>query len=257
MKRILFTLAIAIIFSSCHKENNTPKPTAGFSFTRSTADEISIGTNDTVSVWSKATNAASIDWDLGDGQKASESRVVVSYPKAGVYTITFTAKASNGTAVTTTKKVTVRDRVMKNIVINNIFWNNTDAMYAEAGWPHTDKADIYIKIQLLAANQFPAGSFTPNAPVVYTSPVLTNIDKVTNMPLVINVSGKVALDRDLLLNRRYLISLIAKNNAGEYVLVNNWYSGSYQSIRADDIAKNKFVVSTGLFSTLDMNFDFE
>ncbi len=206
---------------------------------------------------SAAANAASISWDLGDGRTSTENRVVLSYPKAGTYMVTLSAKASDGTIATSTKKVTVLDRVLKNIVINNIYWNTTDAMYAEAGWPLTEKADIYVKIQLLADKQFPAGSFTPDAPVVYTSPVLTNIAKVTTTPLAINVSGKVALDRDLLLDRRYLISLIAKNSTGEYVLVNNWYSGSYQSIREDNIAKNTFVVSTGLFSSMDMNFDFE
>lgn len=257
MKRILLVLILAGSLAACKKEVAKPVPVSNFSFARSTAAEIRMGATDTAKLISTATNASSISWDFGDGNSSTEAQPIISYAKAGTYKVTLTAKASDGTIATSTKTVTVLERVLKNIVINNIYWNNTDAMYAEAGWPKTDNADIYVKIQLLAPKQFPAGSFTPDAPVVYQSPVLGNIAKVTNTPLNINVDGKIVLDRVPLLDRRYLISLVAKNSTGEYVLVNNWYSGSYQSIQQDDITKNAFQVTTGLFSNMALNFDFE
>lgn len=258
MKRFLFAIILAAAFTACKKEEKgLISPVTNFHFSRSNADEIRIGTTDTAGLISLATNASSISWDLGDGRTLAEPKPVISYTKPGTYTIILTAKASNGAVSTATKKIIVLDRVLKNIVINNVFWNNTDARFAEAGWPLTDAADIYVKIQRLDANQFPSGIFSPNAPVVYQSSALTNIYKVTNTSLSINVTGKIVLDHVPLLDRRYIINLMAKNTAGEYVLVNNWFSGSYQSITVDDITKNTFVVNVGLLSAMALNFDFE
>jgi PKD repeat protein len=259
MKKILSVLALAAIFTSCKKENNPPKPTAGFSFARNTsADAITIGASDTASVISNATNAASISWDLGDGRTVAEYTVVLSYPKAGTYTVTLNAKAADGTIATSTKKVTVQDRVLKNIVINEVYWNNTDAMYKDAGWPLTETADIYVKIQQLQGNEvYLPNGVVQNAPVIYTSPIIANVAKNTTAPLQINVSGKVVLNKTLLDNYKYVISLVAKNASGEYVLFNNHYSGSEQMTKADDITKNQFVVKTDFFSSMTLNAEFE
>lgn len=259
MKRILFSLAIVAIFTSCKKENNPPKPTAGFSFARNTsAEAISLGSGDTAAVVSNATNAASISWDLGDGRTSADSKVLLSYPNAGTYTITLSAKAVDGTIVTSTKKVTVLDRVLKNIVINEVYWNNTDATYKDAGWPLTETADIYVKIQQLQGNEvYLPNGVVQNAPVIYTSPIIANVAKNTTTPLQINVSGKVVLDKTVLDNYKYVISLVAKNASGEYVLFNNHYSGSEQMTKADDITKNQFVVKTDFFSSMTLNAEFE
>jgi PKD repeat protein len=257
MKRIKYLILTILSLSiACKKEIDTAAPTAGFTFSHNTTDQMRLATSDTTTLISTVAGATSLSWDLGDGRKSSDKQLVLSYPKSGTYTVTLTAVASNGKTNSVLKTVTVLDRVLKNIVIGKVYWNTTDPYFAQAGWPLTNTADIYVKIQQLQGNDIYQGGFAPNAPVIYTSPVVTNVSSNTTSPITIAVSPKVVLEKNLL-DRKYLISLIARNATGEYVLFSNWYSGSNQIIKADNLAKNTFVINTAFFSSMDLNLDFE
>jgi PKD repeat protein len=258
MKKTLLALAFATLFASCKKDNTPPPPTSSFRFARTADDIIKVGVGDTAAVISSASNAASINWDLGDGRISTDSRLVLSYPKSGTYTVTLTAKGSNGKVVSTTKKVTVLDRVLKSIVIDRVLWVNNDPMFSQAYWPLTDVADIYVQIQKrVPGDSYGADGFFPNSPILYTSALIKNVAKVTETPLVINVSGKVILEKEILDERGYVLSLIARNASGEYMLFNNFYSGASQFTKNEDISKNIFQVHTSFFSEMTLNFDFE
>ncbi len=254
MKRIITALIFATLFASCKKENNTAQPTADFTFSHNNATAFRLATTDTTMLISSVSNASSISWDLGDGRKSTDNQLVLSYPKSGTYNVILTAQASNGKTVTVSKKVTVLDRVLKNIVINKIYWNNTDAMYAKAGWPLTDTADVYVKIQ-----QFPSNTYGPIASLVtlYTSPSIKNVFKTSNSQYNINVPPKIILDKTLLLNRAYVVSVIAKNASGEYELYSNLWSGSSCGIITDNLTQDLFTIRTSFISSFDLNFDFE
>lgn len=259
MKNTFIILMVAAMFAACKKNNApAPQPTASFTFSNNKTNEYSLAATDTTTLISSVTNASGVNWDLGDGRTSTDHKLVLSYPKAGVYTVTLTAISKDGKKVSASKKVTVLDMILKNIIINKVYWNNTDAEYNHAGWPLTNTADVYVKIQKLQGNDVFVGGQVPNAPVVYMSPVLKNVSKVVNVPVAINVSSKVIVDKSTLVNRSYLISLVAKDAAGnEFVLFSNWYSGSEQLVKLDSFSKNAFTLSTSFFSSLDLNFDFE
>lgn len=258
MKKTLLAFAFAALFTSCKKEHTPPSPTSSFNFARTTDDMIRVGVGDTATVISSASNAASISWDLGDGRTSTESRPVLSYAKSGTYSVTLTAKGNDGKMVSTTKKVTVLDRVLKSIVIDRVIWINNDPRFSEAYWPLTDVADIYVQIQKrVPGDSNGADGFFPNSPILYTSAIIKNIAKTTETPIVINVSDKVILEKAILDNRGYVLSLIAKNTSGEYMLFNNFYSGASQFTKKEDISKNIFQVHTSFFSEMTLNFDFE
>ncbi|OOQ60501.1 PKD domain-containing protein [Mucilaginibacter pedocola] len=258
MKKTLLALAFAAILTSCKKEHTPPPATSNFSFASTTNDAIRIGVGDTASVISMSSNASSISWDLGDGRTSTESRPVLSYQSSGTYRVTLTAKGSDGKMVSSTKTVTVLDRVLKNIVIDKVIWVNDDPRFSEAYWPLTDSAEVYVQIQkrVPGDSYLPTGFF-PNSPVLYTSPVIAKVSKNTTTPLFINVAGKVILEKAILDERGYVLSLIAKNKSGEYMLFNNWYSGANQLTQSDDLNKNIFRVHTSFFSEMTLNFDFE
>lgn len=258
MKKASIILLLAILFVACKKEKSQPLPTADFTFSHNTTNELRLGTTDTTMLIGSINNAFSISWDLGDGRKSIEKSLVLAYQKSGVYTVKLSARSSDGQSVTVSKKVTVLDRVLKTIVINKVYWNNTDLQFAQAGWPLTNTADIYVKIQQLQGNDvYVKGGFVPNAPVIYESPVIKNVPSSTTTPLTIKVTPKVILDKPLVLKSTYLISLIAKNTTGEYVLFSNWFSGSEQMVRSDSITKNTFTIYTSFFSSMDLYLDFE
>lgn len=258
MKKLtLPVLLLCMLFVACKKESAAP--TAGFTFGGKAANQLRLATADTTTLTSTSSGAASVSWDLGDGRKSADRQLVLSYPKSGTYTVTLTTTGSNGKTSSVSKQVTVLDRVLKNIVINKVYWNYTDPFYAQAGWPLTPTADLYVKIQQQQDNDVSAGGSHPNATVIYTSPVISNVVSDTSTPITIAVSSKVIFEKPYLdvSNPKYIISLIARNKTGEYTLFSNRYSGANQIIMADDLAKNTFIFNTSFFSSLDLNFDFE
>jgi PKD repeat protein len=258
MKKLSIIFSLVILFAACKKESGqNAAPKADFTFSHNTTAELRLGTTDTTMLISSVSNTSIINWDLGDGRKSTEKNLVLSYPKSGTYTVKLIAQSNNGKTVTVSKKVTVLDRVLKTIVIDKVYWNTTDAQFAQAGWPLTNAADIYVKIQQLQGDAiFNNDGFVLNAPVVYESPVVKNVSSSTTDPITINVTPKVILDKSLV-QRRYVFSLIAKNTTGEYVLFSNWYSGSGQMVTEDSITKNMFIIHTSFFSSMTLFLDFE
>ncbi|WP_121810272.1 PKD domain-containing protein [Mucilaginibacter kameinonensis] len=257
MKKTVILLFAATLIIACKNEKNIPLPSASFHFGNQTSEDFKLVANDTTSLISAVKGAASISWDFGDGRTSKDDRPVLSYSKAGVYTIMLTATSEDGKKTTPSKKITVLDLVLKNIVIDKVYWNNTDEQFAQAGWPLTNSADLYIKIQRLQGDDVFSGGFAPNATMIYTSPLQKNIYKTSDVPIIINLKSKVVLEKDVLLARNYLISLIAKSNTGEYVLFTNRYSGSNQLVKTDNLTKNDFEVTSSFFSSLNLKFNFE
>lgn len=77
--------------------------TAGFSFTPATG---TAGVT-TFTFYDESRNAASRSWDFGDGTTSTAAVVNKVYQRAGRFTVTLTARGSNGTTATATQSVTV------------------------------------------------------------------------------------------------------------------------------------------------------
>lgn len=258
MKKLFFTLALVALFASCKKNNNNiPDPTASFTFSHNKADEFRLLTTDTTMLISSVENVSSVSWDLGDGRTSNSSQFVLSYPKSGTYTVTLTAKSENGKQITVSKKVKVLDRVLKEINIKEIYWS-LDPAFRDTFWPLTATADVYLKIQLLQKGE---EVFTPpypaNAQVIYTSPIIKNVSNSGEGPYGFVLRDKIVLEKQLLEDRRYLITLVAKNANGEYWLSSNRGGGASQTINFIRPSFNGLVVNISLFSQIEMYLDFE
>lgn len=257
MNKLLFTLMLVILFTACKKDSNTLPPTASFTFSHNQANEFSLVTTDTTMLISSVENASSVNWDLGDGRTAESKQLVLSYPKSGTYTVTLTAKAQNGTQVNVSKKVKVLDRVLKEINIKRVYWS-LDPNYRDTFWPLTATADVYLKIQLLKTGEESyEPPYPPNAETIYTSPVIKNVGNSGKESYGFVLKDKIVLEKKLLEDRRYLITLVAKNASGEYWLTSNNASGANQTINFTRSYVNGLVVNLSFFSEIEMYLNFE
>ncbi len=104
-----FMSALAVVtFSSCSKDEEddttTPaNPIASFQFEVSTTNFLQV----TFTNFSQ--NAATYEWNFGDGQTSTEKDPVHVYTVAGNYTVVLTAKNSAGTSATFNKALEITD----------------------------------------------------------------------------------------------------------------------------------------------------
>lgn len=245
-----------MLFTACKKEENTPPPTANFTFSHNQTTEFSLVTTDTTMLISSVKNASSISWDLGDGRTSDSNQLVLSYPKSGTYTVTLTANAKNGTQTTVSKKVKVLDRVLKEINLRNVSWSLNPNFSASS--PLTTRADIYLKIQLLKnGEEMFQGPYAPDAQTIYNSPVVSNVPNSGQGAYGFVLKDKIVLEKDLLENRRYLITLVAKNSTGEYCLISNRSGGASQTINFIKPNLNGLIVNISFYGEIEMRINFE
>ena len=255
MKNIQLFLAITLfMFIACSKNDLTVPPTSSFNLQGDTLNTLKIGTYDSIALINSSENADSIFWDFGDGRTSTKNELYLSYPVSGNYTVTLTARNSEGQESTSSKEVVVLDRVLKSINIQIVQWSpiNTN------GWPTSSVADVYFQIQDYTDTTVKQYSIYPNCPVIYTSPVVSNIGNSTRTAFSIPVSEKVVIDKRKIqfaypesLNNTYLMSLMAKDKDGNiYCLQNNHGGGgNYFGILKDDINSNEFIIQNGPFSS--------
>ncbi len=103
-----FMSALAVVtFSSCGKDKDDPiapaNPIASFQF------EVSATNFLQVTFTNFSQNAATYEWNFGDGQTSAEKDPVHVYTAAGNYTVVLTAKNSAGTSATFNKSFEIND----------------------------------------------------------------------------------------------------------------------------------------------------
>jgi PKD repeat protein len=260
MKNNLFLIVPALaILSACTKED--VKPVADFNFRDETASTFVMATSDTCSLINKSQKAQSVSWDLGDGRKSTDPKPILSYDKSGTYAVTLTITGKDGQNTTFSKSVIVKDRVLRSIDISTVQWEK-----GINGWPNTSKADIYLQIQKYSDAAMTEGYLCSSCPVLYTSPVVKDVEHKTIVGISIPVNEKIVIDKRLIkfaypenLNNAYLISLMAKDaNGNTYCLQSNRGGGGTNfGVLYENVAKNKFVVQNGPFSDYKLVCDFE
>lgn len=260
--RINFTVPIflLIVLNSCSKE-----PLSSFSFlANDTATVLTLGTFDEFTVINDSKYSNSVFWDFGDGRTSTDNEVLLSYPESGTYILKLFAKNSAGESVST-KKVIVKDRVLRYIKINLVQWDKSNLTEP---WPRVDKVDIFFQIQLFTDNSVNADGFYYNCPILYTSPIAENITNPylspTKPSIYIPINEKVILNKNLVqfaygkLNNAYLFSIRARDSDGNtYRLIDNTWVGASFGIVEDDIKSNSFKIFQGGVTSYDMFCDFE
>src|SRR5665647_1052417 len=121
--RINLTVPIflLLVLNSCSKE-----PLSSFSFlANDTVTVLTLGTLDEFTVINDSKYSNSVFWDLGDGRTSTDNKVLLSYPESGTYILKLFAKNSAGESVST-KKVIVKDRVLRYIKVNLVQWDKSN-----------------------------------------------------------------------------------------------------------------------------------
>lgn len=258
---LLFLAIFLIILSSCGKDE-VIIPKSSFSFRGDTLTSLKMATYDTCSLFSESQNVDSLKWDLGDGRTSSQKKILLSYPKSGTYTITLTAKNKDGQKSNVTKKVLVSDRILKSVYVQSLSWDTVNTN----GWPTTSKTDVYFQIQKYTDTFIVNYSLYPNCPIVYTSPIIKDVNYLTYTPFTIPITERIVIDKQLIqfaypenLNKAYLFSLMAKDKNGNIFCLQNNHGGggNYFGILKENFSKNEFVIQNGPFSQYLINCDFE
>lgn len=260
--RITCTIPIflLLVLSSCSKQ-----PLSSFSFlTNDTISVLTTGTYDEFTVINDSKYSNSVFWDFGDGRTSTENEILLSYPESGTYILKLVAKNNVGESIST-KKIIVKDRVLRYIKVNLVQWDKSNLTEP---WPRVDKVDIYFQIQLFTDNSINTDGFYYNCPILYTSPIAENITNPYRSPLkpsiYISVTKKIILNKNLVqfaygnLNNAYLFSIMARDSDGNnYRLIDNTWVGASFGIMVDDIKSNSFNIFQGGITSYDMVCDFE
>ena len=258
MRKTLFLAVIIVAITSCHKEASSPTPVAGFSINGDSSQTFIAGTYDGFTVTNNSLNAQSYLWDLGNGTTFTTKEFSYSYAKSGVYTITLTAINANGKRSQSVKTASIRDRVLKQIVISRINFQSALGFF-NTTYP-AGKANVWVEIQQAEPGRWDYQHLSNggyDVPVVYKSDVVPNADS-KSVPITLNVSQKVVIDIATLTDGMgYGLNLFAQDGTGTYLLTSSYGSGIGNTAYGD-IRSNKYSVTSGFEgSSIILNCDFE
>ena len=113
---------LTLAAAACQKDPSAgePAPTADFAFARSSASELTVATYDNVYLVDHSTRAVAYRYTLGNDSVRTTAAPRFSYAKPGLYTVTLTVRGAGGQTATASKRVRVRERVAKQVVIQNL-----------------------------------------------------------------------------------------------------------------------------------------
>jgi PKD repeat protein len=262
MKPILTAVMALCFFSVSCKKHIFITPAASFSFRGDTSLVLKMGTYDTCSLQNNSTNSDSTFWDFGNGDVSKENSVILTYSKAGTYTVKLTAKNRDGQEASITKTVIVLDRVLKRIIIKSVYWDTIPNSIPNFNsvWPTSSTADVFVLIQKFSWTDsiVPYSGIMPNSPILYQSPLIPNVSSKTTNAIQIDVLNRFVVDKKMVLDRSFAISLMAKDKTGVvYALETSLASGSSFGIQQESFANNKFVMVCYLLSSLEFHCEFE
>src|SRR5690242_4383232 len=240
MKHSLFLIILFFcLFGTGCKKDSFPVPSASFNFRGDTTAILKMATYDTCTLFNNSVNSDSSFWDLGNGHFSSDKNVLLTYPESGTYNVKLTVRNKDGQETSLTKKVIVLDRVLKKIIIKSVYWDTipNNIPYFNAVWPTSSKADIFVRVQKFAWGDSvaPYSGIMPNSPIIYESPLIHNVAYNTSVPMEIDVAGKFIVDKKMVLDGTFAISLMAKDsNNVVYALQTSLTSGCSFGIQQEN-----------------------
>lgn len=268
--RLLLGFTLALGLAGCKKDSvpSLPAPVTSFGVVgTAAADIVTVGTYDPIQVTNTSVNAVSYQWTLGnDSTKTGLNPGVLSYPKAGTYTLTLTAQNADGQKTAVSRQVKVLDRVVKQIVIIGKRFENVAAPHAFSD----PTAQVVLRLGpnglTYPAPTDPYASYP--APVIFQSPLLPRLTDA-QLPYTLNVPGKLVLNYPALYAQfttklgytgvGYGLELYVQDATGTY-LASSSYQALYRAqagnirIRVADITRNLFIVQ---YSNIELVCDYE
>lgn len=140
MKKIICLITLLpLVFVSCSKNDEAPVSNFSFSGNENFAPCLVYFTN-------TSTNASSVEWDFGDGQKSTYTTPTHVFSKGGTYNVTLTTKNSTGTQNVLNKIITIKNAPTK-VRINSITLTSMSFVTPTGGgWDLSDGPDLYFKM---------------------------------------------------------------------------------------------------------------
>lgn len=262
MKHLFATFLISCLFFIGCKKDIITIPTADFSFRGDTSSVFKMATYDTCTLINNSANSDSSYWDLGNGNISRDRNLVLTYANSGTYNIKLTVKNKDGQETSTTKKVIILDRVLKKIIIEKVYWDTipNNIPNFNSVWPTSATADVFVQVQKFSWNDsiVPYSGLMPNSPILYQSPIIHNVSNNTDKSFEIDVPNKLIVDKKMVLDRTFAVSLMATDsNNIIYSLQNSLESGCSFGIQKEDFTNNQFVVVCNLFCSVKFYCDYE
>jgi len=196
-----FLFPLVMFISSCGKNNGTGSPAPVTPTNLTLTANISTDNSGNVAFIAAATNAASYDYDFGNGtyQTVSSGSVTYKYPSAGTYTVVVIAKSTTGHTISKSIQITVG--ITQSLVFSDEFdvpgapnpakwgydiggggWGNAELQY------YTNRVDNSIvsggTLKIIAKKETFSGS-------AYTSARLLTKDKFSFMYGKVEVRAKL------------------------------------------------------------------
>jgi PKD repeat protein len=258
MRKTLFLVTLVAGVTACHKDATLPLPTASFSINGDSSQTYIAGTYDGFTVTNNSLNAQSYLWDLGNGITFTTKEFSYSYPKSGRYKITLTSINADDRRTQVVKTVTIKDRILKQIVITSINFKSALG-FLKTTYP-AGKANIWVEIQQAEPGRWdyqPLSNGGYDVPVVYKSDVVPNADS-KSVPVTLIVSKKIVIDIATLSGGMgYGLNLFAQDATGTYLLTSSYGSGIGNAAYGN-IHSGKYTVTSGFEgSNIVLNCDFE
>jgi hypothetical protein len=253
---IVILSSLILINVGCKKQN-TPEPLLKASFDINYMDTVvfKIGTGDSIQLTNTSTSAASVKWDLGNGTTATTNNVGLSFSKSGNYKVTLTITAKDGKAASLSKTVVVQDRVLKNIIINKVYWNTKPNQIDHFNyvWPESPTADLFVRMQVYKAGETIKNGLLTNSEILYDSPLLSGVSNNSTTPININVSNSVFINKNMIDSRSLVLTLIAKDQNGKlYDIMSSMDSGCSWGFLTDNITMGQSMIQCQLFSSVQL-----
>lgn len=107
--KTLILVALVAVFAACNKNNDGSGTVADMPANITLASVVSTDNSGNVTFTAAADNAASYEFDFGNGvfQTSTTGNVTYQYPVAGTYTVKITVKSASGKKATKSAQVTV------------------------------------------------------------------------------------------------------------------------------------------------------
>lgn len=257
MKIHLTFLMICVVILSCKDDIDSLAPIAKFDVSSFGDDGVNIAVYDSYSLINHSNDATSYLWDFGDGRTSNYREPGLTYTKSGVYTLTLTATNSSGMKSTSTRQVKVHDFRVRRVSIKNLDLN----VWARGEWgfPLQDPFPIFTTVKLWVEIKkgehglsYPRSDGDVDAPVIYKSPVMSEIAADSPAPISFYVPEKIILDIPALTHSHgyqgvgYAFHLYVQDDTGIYLVSSNQWSGT-GTIFSGAVKTNNFtLVSHGL-----------
>mgnify|MGYP000635348534 CR=1 FL=1 len=144
--KTLETMALGVVtlgmltFNSCKKEDPIADPTACFTVSGN------LNVDESILFSNCSGNATEYLWYFGDGTNSESADPTHVYYNSGTYTVELYSYNEEGTSRSTTKTITIVDKVPVNMIVNEILLKRWPSSNNGVAWDNNSYPDILVRL---------------------------------------------------------------------------------------------------------------